>query len=53
MVNIEKPLLVTSNDLLEKPVSIALEQQRVADGDPLWDVLCHQLHRVSLLTFPN
>ena len=35
MVNVERPLLATSNNLLEKPVSIAFQQQRVADGDSL------------------
>ena len=43
MVNIEEPLLVISDDLLEKSVSIPFQQQRVADGDPLLDVVWCQL----------
>jgi len=43
MVNVEDPLLIASTDLLKKPVSVALRQQRVADGDPLLDVVRRQL----------
>ena len=42
MVNIEDPLVVTSNDLLWKPVSIAFQQQRATDGDPLLHVVRRQ-----------
>ena len=43
MVNVEDLLLIASDDLLEKPLPIALRQQRAADGDPLLDVVQRQL----------
>ena len=43
MSTFTRALLIASDGLLEKPLTIALRQQRVGDGYPLLDIVQRQL----------